>query len=145
VPEGEPQPESQELATAAVEHYENCNDDGFLTDQHPASSKVLGLKPQDVSGALTVLHPGGWLTEDNVVAETTFWTDGGTTSKHSLEPRRASSANPQLFTIARQYSMSCAAGAGNHHLLRLINVFIGDLRVGQASSTIFPLHNNNNH
>ena len=145
VPEGEPQPESQELATAAVEHYENCNDDSFLTDQHPASSKVLGLKPQDVSGALTALHPGGWLTDDNVVAETNLWKDGGTTSKHSLKPRRASSAHPQFFTIARQYRTSCAAGAGNNHLLRLINVFIGDLRVGQASSIFFPLHINNKH
>jgi len=41
--------------------------------------------------------------------------------------------------------MSSAAGAGNHHLLRLINVFIGDLRVGQAISIFFPLHINNNH
>ena len=145
VPEGEPQPESQELATAAVEHYENCNDDNLLMDQHPSSSDVLGLQQQDASGALTALHPGGWLTEDNVVAETTFWTDGGTTSKHSLEPRRACSAHPQLFTIARQYRTSCAAGAGNHHLLRLINVFIGDLLVGQASSIFFPFHINNNH
>jgi len=93
--------------TAAVEHYENCNDDKLLMDQHPDSSSVLSLKPQDVSGAATALHPGGWLTEDNIVAETTLWTDEGTTSKHSLEPRRASSAHPQLFTMARQYRTSC--------------------------------------
>jgi len=104
-----------------VEHYENYNDDNFLMDQNPASSNVLGLKPQEVSGALTALDPGDWLTEDNVVAETTFWTDGGTTSKHSLEPRRASSARPELFTIARQYRTSCAVGAGNYDLVRLIN------------------------
>ena len=128
-----------------MEHYENCNDDNLLMDQHPSSSDVLGLQQQDASGALTELHPGGWLTDDNIVAETYFWTDGGITSRHSLEPRRASLAHPQLFTVSLQYRTSCASGAGCHDLLRLINVFFGDLRVGQASSIFFPSHINKNH
>jgi len=131
--EGAPQHESQELATAEVEHYENCNHDNLRAHRHPASITVLGLKPQDVPGALTALHPGNWLTEDNIVAETTFWT------------RRASSAHPQLFTLARQYRKSCEAGAGNDNLLRLIAVFVGDLRVGEASSIFFPLNIEDNH
>ena len=118
-----------------MEHYENCNYENFLMERHPASSNVLGPKPQDVPGALAALHPGGWLTEDSIVAETTFWTDGGTTSEHSLEPRRASSAHLQLFTIAHQYRKSCAAGAGNHDLLLIIYLSVICALVRRAPSS----------